>query len=114
MWREEAAQHLQGWHSITDDLGRHQQGRSQERPRRAPEPEAKDECDENDDGVEGEAPSENVRRDEIGLDASDSAGSQLSRFFTGTPTDKSMWLLIGGAAAVTVGAITTFRNSGKA
>ncbi len=50
----------------------------------------------------------------FGLNASDSAGSQISRLFTGTPTDKSMWLLIGGAAAVTVGAITTFRKSGKA
>ena len=50
----------------------------------------------------------------FGLNASDSAGSQVSRFFTGTPTDKSMWLLIGGAAAITIGAITTFRKSGKA
>ena len=50
----------------------------------------------------------------FGLSASDSIGSQFSRFFTGTPTDKSMWLLIGGAAAIAIGAFTTFRNSGKA
>lgn len=50
----------------------------------------------------------------FGLSASDSIGSQFSRFFTGTPTDKSMWLLIGGAAAIAIGAFTTLRNSGKA
>lgn len=49
----------------------------------------------------------------FGLTASDSIGSDMSRFFTGTPTDKSMWLLIGGAAALAVGAFATFR-SGKA
>ena len=36
--------------------------------------------------------------------ASDSIGSDFSRFFTGSPTDKSMWMLIGGAVAATIGA----------
>ena len=49
----------------------------------------------------------------FGLSASDSIGSELSRFFTGTPTDKSVWLLVGGVAATTIGAFTTFRQSGK-
>ena len=31
----------------------------------------------------------------FGFNASNSLGSDLSRFFTGSPTDKSMWLLIG-------------------
>jgi hypothetical protein len=39
-----------------------------------------------------------------GVSASDSLGSDFSRFFTGSPTDKTMWLLIGGAAASVAGA----------
>lgn len=39
-----------------------------------------------------------------GFNASDSIGSSFSRFFTGNPTDKAMWLLIGGAVACAVGA----------
>lgn len=38
-----------------------------------------------------------------GVAASDSAASGISRFFTGSPTDKTMWLMIGGIAAVVVG-----------
>ena len=43
----------------------------------------------------------------FGINASESFGSEAKRFFTGTPTDKSMWLLIGGIAATTVGAVTS-------
>lgn len=50
----------------------------------------------------------------FGINASDSFGSEVKRFFTGTPTDKSMWLLLGGIAATTVGVVTIFRISGKA
>lgn len=39
-----------------------------------------------------------------GISASDSIGSDFSRFFTGAPTDKTLWLLIGGVAAIAVGA----------
>jgi hypothetical protein len=39
-----------------------------------------------------------------GVSASDSIGSDFSRFFTGSPTDKSMWLLIGGTVAAVIGA----------
>jgi hypothetical protein len=49
-----------------------------------------------------------------GINASDSFGSEVSRLFTGTPTDKSMWLLLGGIAATIVGAVTAFRPSRKA
>jgi hypothetical protein len=45
----------------------------------------------------------------FGIDASESIGSEVSRFFTGTPTDKSMWLLLGGIAATTVGAVFSLR-----
>ncbi len=38
-----------------------------------------------------------------GMSASDSIGSDFSRLFTGAPTDKTIWLLIGGVAAIVVG-----------
>lgn len=46
-----------------------------------------------------------------GMQASDSVGSGVSRFFTGSPTDKAMWLLIGGIVAAVVGAAGLFRSS---
>jgi hypothetical protein len=46
-----------------------------------------------------------------GANASDSIGSSFSRFFTGSPTDKTMWLLIGGAIATVVGAAGLLRGS---
>jgi hypothetical protein len=49
-----------------------------------------------------------------GLNAPDSVGSEVSRVVTGTPTDESMWLLLGGIAATIVGGVTTFRGSRKA
>ena len=46
-----------------------------------------------------------------GLNASDSVGSSFSRFFTGNPTDKTIWLLIGGLVAAAVGAAGLMRGS---
>lgn len=46
-----------------------------------------------------------------GLQASDSVGSGVSRFFTGSPTDKTLWLLIGGIVAAIAGAAGLFRGS---
>lgn len=46
----------------------------------------------------------------FGINAVDSFSSDVSRFFTGNPTDKSMWLLIGGIAAMVLGAIMSFRK----
>jgi len=46
----------------------------------------------------------------LGINASESFSSEVSRFFTGHPTDKSMWLLLGGIAATIIGALTTFRR----
>jgi hypothetical protein len=40
-----------------------------------------------------------------GAHASDSASSSISRFFTGNPTDRTVWFLIGGAAATVCGAV---------
>ena len=48
-----------------------------------------------------------------GFNASDSVSSSVSRTFTGTPTDKTLWLLLGGSAAAILGLATTFRHSGK-
>ena len=39
----------------------------------------------------------------LGLQATKSFSSDVSRFFTGSPTDKAVWMLIGGAVAATVG-----------
>ena len=35
----------------------------------------------------------------FGINASSSFGSSVSRFLTGSPTDKAIWLLIGGILA---------------
>jgi len=32
----------------------------------------------------------------FGINASNSFGSDVSRFFTGSPTDKAVWMLVGG------------------
>jgi len=39
-----------------------------------------------------------------GITASDSLGSDFSRFFTGSPTDKTIWLLLAGIVATVIGA----------
>jgi hypothetical protein len=41
----------------------------------------------------------------MGITESDSFSSEVSRFFTGNPTDRSMWLLVGGIASIVVGAL---------
>lgn len=46
-----------------------------------------------------------------GISSSDSAASDISRFFTGNPTDKTMWFLIGGTVATIAGAAGFFRGS---
>ncbi len=38
-----------------------------------------------------------------GVTAMDSFGSDVSRFFTGAPTDKSVWMLIAGVLITAVG-----------
>lgn len=39
----------------------------------------------------------------FGISASSSFSSDVSRFFTGNPTDRSMWLLLGGIVAAIAG-----------
>lgn len=50
----------------------------------------------------------------LGVMAMDSFGSDVSRFFTGSPTDKAVWMLVGGIVAAVVGLTMTVRGSGKA
>ncbi|HEX9784097.1 MAG TPA: DUF3185 family protein [Opitutaceae bacterium] len=49
-----------------------------------------------------------------GISASDSLGSDFSRFFTGSPTDRTIWLLIGGIVAAAVGAGSLMRGTKSA
>ena len=46
-----------------------------------------------------------------GVNATNSFSSDVSRFFNGTPTDKAVWMLIGGAVAATAGMAMMFRKS---
>jgi len=46
----------------------------------------------------------------FGLNAYHSASSDVSRFFTGAPTDKALWLLIGGLIAGIVGFLGVTRK----
>ncbi|MGA2916757.1 MAG: DUF3185 family protein [Sedimentisphaerales bacterium] len=38
-----------------------------------------------------------------GVSASESFSSDISRFFTGSPTDKTIWMLVGGIVAIIIG-----------
>lgn len=46
-----------------------------------------------------------------GINASNSVSSDFSRLFTGAPTDKAVWLIVGGAAATLVGLFGSFRGA---
>ena len=50
----------------------------------------------------------------IGINATNSFSSDVSRFFTGSPTDKAVWMLIGGIVAAIVGLTLTLRSSKQA
>ena len=41
----------------------------------------------------------------FGVSSADSLASDVSRFFTGEPTDRAMWLIIGGVGAIVAGAV---------
>lgn len=49
----------------------------------------------------------------LGVSATDSFSSDVSRFFTGSPTDKAIWMLVGGIVAAIVGLTMTLRSSGR-
>lgn len=46
-----------------------------------------------------------------GVSAADSIGGRFTRFFTGSPTDETVWMLLGGIVATIVGAGGLLRGS---
>jgi hypothetical protein len=47
----------------------------------------------------------------FGISAYDSTSSDISRFFSGSATDKSIWMLVGGVAATVLGLAGLLRTS---
>lgn len=47
----------------------------------------------------------------FGIQAMDSLSSDVSRFFTGSPTNKAVWMLIGGVVATITGLTMTLRGA---
>ena len=46
----------------------------------------------------------------IGINSMNSFSSDVSRFFTGAPTDKAVWMLIGGSVCAVLGLSMTIRG----
>lgn len=46
-----------------------------------------------------------------GVSATESFSSDVSRFFTGSPTNKAVWLLVGGIVATIIGLFGVLRGS---
>ena len=47
----------------------------------------------------------------LGVNATHSFESDVSRFFTGSPTDKAIWMLIGGIVAGLIGIVGLLRRT---
>lgn len=47
----------------------------------------------------------------LGIDAYNSSSSDMSRFFTGSATDKSIWMLVGGVVVSVLGLVGLLRGS---
>ena len=47
----------------------------------------------------------------LGVQATNSFSSDVSRFFSGSPTDKAIWMLIGGIVAGVLGLVGVMRGS---
>jgi hypothetical protein len=47
----------------------------------------------------------------MGIRATDAFASQFHKFFTGSPTDRAIWLTIGGVAGIVVGAASAMLPS---
>jgi hypothetical protein len=50
----------------------------------------------------------------FGISASTSFSSDLSKFFTGSPTDKAIWMVVGGTVAAVAGLIFMLRAGKRA
>jgi hypothetical protein len=48
-----------------------------------------------------------------GVNASNSASSGISQIFTGAPTDKSLWLLLGGIGSAITGTVMAVLPAGR-
>ncbi len=46
----------------------------------------------------------------FGFNASNSLGSDISRVFTGSPTDRAVWMLVGGAVLSVAGLVGLLRG----
>jgi hypothetical protein len=46
----------------------------------------------------------------FGFNESHSFGSDMSRFFTGNPTDRAIWMIVGGVAGVMIGLFVSVRG----
>jgi Protein of unknown function (DUF3185) len=46
----------------------------------------------------------------FGVSTAQSFSSDISRFFTGAPTDKAIWMLVGGTVASIVGVVGLWRG----
>jgi uncharacterized membrane protein YidH (DUF202 family) len=49
----------------------------------------------------------------FGINAYDSSSSDISRFFTGSATDKAIWMLVGGVVVSVIGMVSLIRVSKK-
>jgi len=49
----------------------------------------------------------------FGVAATNSFSSDISRFFTGSPTDKAIWMLLGGIVAIIIGLVGLSRGQFK-
>jgi hypothetical protein len=49
----------------------------------------------------------------VGVNATNSFGSDVSRFFTGSPTDKAVWMLVGGLVMAVAGLVGITRGGKK-
>jgi hypothetical protein len=47
----------------------------------------------------------------VGLGSADSIANAFSRLFSGHPTDRTMWLIVGGCACLAAGAFGGWRRS---
>ena len=46
----------------------------------------------------------------FGVSASNSVSSDISRIFTDAPTDKAIWMLVGGVAVTIIGLVGLLRG----
>jgi len=47
----------------------------------------------------------------FGINAHESIASETKEIVTGTPTDKSIWLIVGGIVGILVGGFSAFRRA---